>query len=581
MTRIAVVVPTLNAERTLDACLRSIRAQTVPSSIVVVDYYSTDATVEIARRHADVVVADPPRSDRPPPFFTLQRNLGAAQTDAEVLAFIDADMVLAPTVLAESLQQLDAGADAVIVPERTVGRGFWARVRAFERSFYVGSDVVESARVFARWCFDAVGGYDEWLPASEDRDLHLRVAKIARIGRIRSFIDHDEDGTTFRRLCRKKGQYAVGMAEYVIKKRSLDAALSVRRPYLVQPWRLLVPHPILGLSLLALKTGELTAVAYRLARWRRESRRGAASAAIPRTLRNLAEATVAVGIPAYGEGERITEALESAWSAAGQARLRDVAFLLSDSSPAEDTVAAARRWAERRGVSLCVDRSPVRRTVKEALNVLFAMCSADFLVVVDADVNLDRAALEELFTALLASPSRQVAVGVTLPDRRYRGLNRRAARWQLNAATRMARLLPDTDVRAEGALWVARRGFYESFRFTPGEGSLAGDVELRAALRRSHAGATAKRAVAYKVPAAGVRDFALGYLRGRAAVSYSSSQRPALRAGLRQALADPLGAVMYLVYRVRAERLRPRLSAATAEQWERPWSTVHPGGQRR
>lgn len=51
--RVTVVVPTRNNERTIDACLRSVTAQSVPVTLVVVDNHSTDATATIAAEHAD------------------------------------------------------------------------------------------------------------------------------------------------------------------------------------------------------------------------------------------------------------------------------------------------------------------------------------------------------------------------------------------------------------------------------------------------------------------------------------------------------------------------------------------------
>src|SRR4029077_17018037 len=133
-----------------------------PCQVVVVDYLSTDATPEIAARLADRVVLGPDPAQlgaarrRP---VAAHRNLGAAHADAHILAFIDADMLLEPTVLAEAAAQVRAGAGAVVIPERTVGTGFWTSVRALERSFYVGSGI-EYARVFGRTVFDHLGGFD-------------------------------------------------------------------------------------------------------------------------------------------------------------------------------------------------------------------------------------------------------------------------------------------------------------------------------------------------------------------------------------------------------------------------------------
>src|SRR4051812_7301335 len=53
---VSFCIPTRNRERTIAACLQSIRAQDYPRlEIIVIDNGSTDRTAEIARRYADVV----------------------------------------------------------------------------------------------------------------------------------------------------------------------------------------------------------------------------------------------------------------------------------------------------------------------------------------------------------------------------------------------------------------------------------------------------------------------------------------------------------------------------------------------
>lgn len=60
---ISVLIPTLNAERYLEGCLRSIREQDYPQDLIeilVADAGSTDSTLEIARRYAvDEVIPNP------------------------------------------------------------------------------------------------------------------------------------------------------------------------------------------------------------------------------------------------------------------------------------------------------------------------------------------------------------------------------------------------------------------------------------------------------------------------------------------------------------------------------------------
>ncbi len=254
----AVIVPTLNAQRTIVPCLAALRAQTHPCSVIVVDNHSSDGTQRLAAPLANrVLVMGPERS--------AQRNAGAAVVAVDVLGFIDADMLAGPGVVEQAARAIASGAVAVIVPERTIGSGFWAAVRAFERSFYKGSDSVEAARFFRRDVFENVGGFDPNLDAGEDWDLTIRVRSSGWVARITPTIDHDEGCLTYLAECRKKAGYAAGMWSFARKHGWGGVRQTIDRPYLRRPWRLLYPHPVLGLGVVALKAGESVAVAATLA----------------------------------------------------------------------------------------------------------------------------------------------------------------------------------------------------------------------------------------------------------------------------------------------------------------------------
>jgi len=64
-----VVVPTCNNDRTIEACLRSLRSHHHPCRVVVVDNHSSDDTAAIARTLAEAVVTA--RRER-----SAQRNRG-------------------------------------------------------------------------------------------------------------------------------------------------------------------------------------------------------------------------------------------------------------------------------------------------------------------------------------------------------------------------------------------------------------------------------------------------------------------------------------------------------------------------
>ena len=243
---LTVVVPTRNAARTVAACLESLRAQTYPCRIVVVDNGSTDGTQAIAERWADFVLeAGPERS--------AQRNFGARTHPADFLGFIDADMVLESSVVQEAVALLRGGAGSVIVPERTVGTGFWVEVRAFERSFYIGSDAIEAPRFFRREVFERAGGFDEQLTGPEDWDLGQAVRRLAPVARTAASIAHDEGSLGYLAACRKKAHYAVGVRRYLVKHGPRAFLAASRRPWLSRPWRLASRK---GAGLLALKAGE-------------------------------------------------------------------------------------------------------------------------------------------------------------------------------------------------------------------------------------------------------------------------------------------------------------------------------------
>ena len=73
-------------------------------------------------------------------------------------------MILQPGVVREAVEQVE-GASAVVVPEVSIGEGFWSRVKALERSCYLGDDTIEAARYVRRDVFERIGGYDEEIVA--------------------------------------------------------------------------------------------------------------------------------------------------------------------------------------------------------------------------------------------------------------------------------------------------------------------------------------------------------------------------------------------------------------------------------
>lgn len=210
---VSILAHTRNSQRTLEEHLKSIRAQTYPRiELIVVDNHSTDATLQIARRFTDRVYTQGPER-------SAQRNFGAKKASGTYLLVPDSDMILTPNVVKECVEVCEQNPKikAVVIPEESFGRGFWAKVKTYERSFYLGEEYAEAARFFDREVFFELGGYDENLTGPEDWDLPERIAQKYQIGRIKNFIHHDEGRVSLLKLMKRKHYYAFKVGPYLEK----------------------------------------------------------------------------------------------------------------------------------------------------------------------------------------------------------------------------------------------------------------------------------------------------------------------------------------------------------------------------
>ena len=133
---VSVIVPTRNSEKFIGKCLESISKQTYSRiEIIVVDNNSTDRTKEIAKKFTKKVYNKGPER-------SAQRNYGAKMSKGSFVLFIDSDMVLTSKVVGECVLSIGK---AVIIPEKSFGKGFWAKCKALEKSFYIGVDWIEAA----------------------------------------------------------------------------------------------------------------------------------------------------------------------------------------------------------------------------------------------------------------------------------------------------------------------------------------------------------------------------------------------------------------------------------------------------
>ena len=225
---VSVVIPSYNASATLDETLRSVRSQTHRAlEIIVVNDGSTDDTAEIAKRHAAVdpriqIVAQDNGG------VAAARNTGWRRARSDLIAFLDADDLWAPTKVERQLQALEAGG-------QRVGLVYCWSVRIDRQSAFTGApegarlagDVLESilagnfvgngsSALFRRQALIDANGFDSALRAAgaEGCEDWLVLCRVA-----------------------EKYRYAV-VPEYLIGYRYLPHNLSGNRPRMLRSWML-------------------------------------------------------------------------------------------------------------------------------------------------------------------------------------------------------------------------------------------------------------------------------------------------------------------------------------------------------
>jgi hypothetical protein len=179
--------------------------------------------------------------------------------------FVDADMWLDPGLIAECVQLAErTGASGLIIPELSIGEGFWAACRALERSCYLGDDLVEAPRFIRAPTFQALGGFDELLTGPEDWDLGRRLALGTPLPRTRAKITHNEGRIRLGDWLAKKRYYGGSFGAYWRKHglSSMRTSNTVFRGAFIRNWRRLIKRPRLTAGMFVLKALELCAGAY-------------------------------------------------------------------------------------------------------------------------------------------------------------------------------------------------------------------------------------------------------------------------------------------------------------------------------
>jgi glycosyltransferase involved in cell wall biosynthesis len=188
--QVNVIIPAYNAARYLAIAIESVIAQTFQQwTIVLVNDGSTDNTDEVVAPFLATLGQKLKYIKQPRSGVSAARNNAVRNSSAEFLAILDADDVWLPCRLEESVACLRTR------PAAGMSYGFITRISpegerldTFDRKQKHGEgrvapylymrriDLPSPTITFRRECIDAIGGFDETLTATEDRDLWLRIA---------------------------------------------------------------------------------------------------------------------------------------------------------------------------------------------------------------------------------------------------------------------------------------------------------------------------------------------------------------------------------------------------------------------
>lgn len=190
---ISVVIPTFNYGRFLRDAIKSVLAQTLSADeVIVVDDGSTDDT-EAVVREVGLRVKYLHQENRG---VCAARNRGVAESNGELVAFLDADDAWEPTKLALQSSRFDEDPEIGLVHcgmrefNSETGETLAMLVDGAEGDVAdrlllwetPAVNVSGSSIAVSRRAFEEVGGFDTQMKVGEDWDFCYRVARRYKVG---------------------------------------------------------------------------------------------------------------------------------------------------------------------------------------------------------------------------------------------------------------------------------------------------------------------------------------------------------------------------------------------------------------
>ena len=198
---VSVLVPLYNKEAYVAKTVASALAQTHDNlEVLVLDDGSTDRSLEELRSFDDPRLRVVSRENRG---ANATRNELLGLANGEYVQFLDADDLIRPTKISEQLSLMSAEVDAVFCRYSVSPCGGTKDPEAHPMfhdnavRFLADEGIASFVPLYRRASLVRIGGFDESLAASQEYELHLRLALTGEWTRIACV---DNDLATWRRV---------------------------------------------------------------------------------------------------------------------------------------------------------------------------------------------------------------------------------------------------------------------------------------------------------------------------------------------------------------------------------------------
>jgi len=183
---ISIVIPTLNEEKCLESALISLKNQFISKNyeIIISDGYSTDKTLQIAKKYADKIVFEEKRT------ISAGRQTGAMEADGRVIVSAGADIHVDSTWLDSITRPIFEGTHVAsigpVVPldgtqiEDMFAHGFLTPLGGVLSKLGMHFAVADNM-AFDADSFREAGGFNPELVTGEDTDLIKRIKNHGKI----------------------------------------------------------------------------------------------------------------------------------------------------------------------------------------------------------------------------------------------------------------------------------------------------------------------------------------------------------------------------------------------------------------